>query len=267
MVPDASSRLRVKGVVCHVCSERLPNGTFVQVRDDVYVASPEACLVQMAPRLSFPKALEMGCEFGGLYRRNPCGSPDFKEAKILTDAAALESFIAKVKGAHGIGRARLLPVYLASFAASPRESQLFLLLCLKRNYGGYGLPKSKMNERIDFDGRSKKLTDKNFLRCDLFWSEARLAVEYESDEYHAGSEQIARDSRRRGALQYGGVSVITVTNDQIVDAHKLDEVALLLQRQLGIKHRKETEEWRAAQRNLRRLLLDFDDGLDHVCCE
>ena len=78
-----------------------------------------------------------------------------------------------------------------------------------------------------------------FFSCDLFWPDGGVAVEYDSDMFHTGSERIARDSERRNALSYLGISVVTVTRRQVMSAVGCDRIARLLEKHLGIAGRAE----------------------------
>jgi hypothetical protein len=77
-----------------------------------------------------------------------------------------------------------------------------------------------------------------------------LGVEYESYEHHAGSAQLARDSKRRGELQFNGITVITVTEAQVGNVYELDKVAAHIAKILGIRLRIHVKEWRRAQMKL-----------------
>ena len=61
--------------------------------------------------------------------------------------------------------------------------------------------------------------------CDLLWRDARVALEYESDAFHAGPDALMADSRRRNRLRALGYDVITLTNSEIKDVVAMDALA------------------------------------------
>jgi hypothetical protein len=58
-------------------------------------------------------------------------------------------------------------------------------------------------------------------------------VEYDSDQFHTGPLRIAEDSRRRNALLGGGVTVVTVTWQQVYNAIEFERIAGILANRLG----------------------------------
>lgn len=52
----------------------------------------------------------------------------------------------------------------------------------------------------------------------MFWPEANVAIEYDSDLEHTGSARIAEDAQRRNDLTALGITTITATREQVMDA-------------------------------------------------
>ena len=116
-------------------------------------------------------------------------------------------------------------------------------------------PQPKLNKRIDHGKAAGKRSNKAYHRCDLFWPEAKLAVEYDSDEYHTGADRIAEDSKKRVDLGALGIDVVTVTSGQIQSAVEFERLARLIAKKLGKKLRYKNPQFLKAQRELRKLLL------------
>lgn len=137
------------------------------------------------------------------------------------------------------------------------ETIVVLLLCLPRRLGGYGLPLPQMNGRVDVGKRSRKAATKSYYKCDLYWDKANLAVEYESDLCHTGSNDIANDSARRSALAYMGIEVVTLTRRQVLNINELDQVVFLLSKRLLQRQPIASSTWVAKRNELHRQLLSF----------
>lgn len=257
LAPHAEDRLRRKGFVWHTCTLSLPKGSFLRVAESTFSSSPELLICQAASNLSFPKLLALGCELSGTYRVSDADPRGFLDAGPVLTARSLERFLQRADGVHGAKAARRVLLYLVEGSASPMETIVVLLLCLPRRMGGYGLPVPQMNGRIDVGKRARKAATKNYYKCDLLWPEANLAVEYESDLCHTGSNDIANDSARRSALAYLGVEVVTLTKRQVVNMTELDRVAILLSKRLLPREPVASAAWRTKRNKLHRELLDF----------
>lgn len=176
----------------------------MRLGDRLYASSPELCFVQMATVLPFVELVKLGFELCGTYAERLDGATRYDRPLLLTSVAALARFVDSAGDIPGVVAARKAVKLLVACSASPRETALTMLLCLPLRRGGYGLPSPELNFRIDV-GRSKRaVTDKGYYLCDLYWREACIDLEYESDERHTGAERIAEDSTpRRSACGYG----------------------------------------------------------------
>ena len=132
-----------------------------------------------------------------------------------------------------------------------------MLLCLPTRYGGGGLPKPVLNMPIDVSPQTN-ITWRNDLRwTDIGWKDARLGVEYDSNEFHSGSEKIAKDAERRILLMAAGYEIIVVTNDQFKRLREIQRVIAVIYRLLGLRQRCRTEGYLLKQQNLHRDILEL----------
>ena len=140
-------------------------------------------------------------------------------------------------------------------SSSLRETHLAMLLCLPTRYGGGGLPKPILNMPIDVSPQTN-ITWRNDLRwTDIGWKDARLGVEYDSNEFHSGSEKIAKDAERRILLMAAGYEIIVVTNDQFKRLREIQRVIAVIYRLLGLRQRCRTEDYLLKQQKLHRDIL------------
>jgi len=135
------------------------------------------------------------------------------------------------------------------------ETKLSMLLTLPYKLGGYGLPRPELNSRIIPLQSARKSSSKKYYSCDLYWPEYELAVEYDSTLFHTGSERIADDSKKRNALALMGVTVITVTKQQLYSSVEFEKVAKVLANCLDKRLAYKNPGFAAVHRGLREQLL------------
>ncbi|MDR2715214.1 MAG: hypothetical protein LBB46_00510 [Coriobacteriaceae bacterium] len=217
----------------HVFRAKSPVGCFINVGGGPIVSSPEFCFLQMAGKLSLIELISLGYELCGTYSM-PVPSVQelpawgFYSREPLTSTKKLGAFVDNMSGVKGVQKAKRALRYLQDGSASPMETNLTILLTLPYKLGGYGFPLPKLNSRIVPVKSAKQTAGKIFYSCDLFWPDYDLAVEYDSDFFHTGSERIAEDSKRRNTLSSIGVLVITVTNRQIRSTTEFEKAAKLI---------------------------------------
>lgn len=140
-----------------------------------------------------------------------------------------------------------------------------LLLCLPCALGGCGLPRPQLNRRIDIGLQGAAVTGSRFFRCDLYWPEKRVALEYDSNDHHLRADESAADSARRNALAFLGVSVVTMTTCHLYSPSETDRVVRVLARHLGITLRPRVASYAARRHALRRVVLLERDFLRGFC--
>lgn len=228
-------------------------GDYLHAGNSIYISKPELAFLQAAQTLSCQELVLLGLELCGSFV-----SEDglFARNKPLSSVAALAHYVELHEGKRGAKKAREALRYVVDGSASPRESQLVALLCMPRKWGGYGLNLPVLNGKIDLTPQQRKILGKSHLRCDLFWGDAGLAVEYDSDGFHTGAEKINADSLRRNILRATGITVVDVTNTQIKKAEAFHEVAILVDHHLGSNAiSKRRGDWNARNAELRNLVL------------
>ena len=223
VVSEKRNRRNNLNFTTHVESKHVKRSYF-DLGGGIYIARPELCLLQMAQSLPAPKIAEIGCELCGDYSTDPFSEKsDLLKLHPRTTGESIRLFGERISGLKGCSNYRKAAKFVADRSASPRETQLMLLLCLPSHLGGYNLPMPKFNEPIS-NGK---------FRCDLFWPDAKLALEYDSDMFHSGAEKINRDSVRRSSLEALGIHVISVTSRQVSNPAELDKLARIVSNKFG----------------------------------
>lgn len=251
-------------VVFHTWSAKTPPRLLAEPLGGLCCLGPELTLMHLATDLHPIALLMLACEFCGRYRING-GQPGFFEAEPLTSTRRLASVVEANVGIAGAKPLRALLPYVSENARSPMEAAVALLVGLPQRYGGLGLPRPVLNQRINPGRRGRRATSSSSYACDLFWPQARLALEYDSDLCHTGTERINSDAARRTALLALGVTVITATRDQIYQPRQFRQLETTLRRQLGVRRQVRCSDFNRRQRELRRYALGV--GLDEGTLE
>ena len=252
----------------------MPERSFYRLDNDVYVASPELCLMQLASKLSEPQIVKLAMEMCGSYAIDPMMSfegglfdmrdedeqPGMCKRPPLTSAAKLKAYAKRLFGSSGKARGAHMPRYVVDGSASPRETALCMLLCMPPRFGGYGLAPPELNHRIELTLKEQLMVGAHHFDCDLYWRQqhGRVAVEYDSRLHHTEQEKQERDAIRRNMLQYKGVQVITATRLQVNKPSEFDKLARQIGRAIGKRFRVPKKEHFAARSGLREVLFDWD---------
>ena len=158
-------------------------------------------------------ATVVACEFAGTYRLGVgSGSTAYRAPRIM-EAAGLGRFVEEAGKSQGTLRARRVGELMLEGSASPMEMALALMLTLPVDFGGYGLEKPLLNQAIDVRHLKGTLSDRDEVVPDFLWPAQGVALEYDSDEFHArrGKGQLKRDATRANILTAMGYRVFRVT--------------------------------------------------------
>ncbi len=254
-VMEARLRKEVAGVVAHVRTAPVVPGSMLKVSSGIAVDSPASCFIQMASCWNLAQSIALGFEFCGNYSLPANGGDGFFKRPPLISSRQLSGQIERMSGFNGRPQAQRCARFVLDGSASPMETALVMLLCLPPLLGGYGLPWPQLNYRVNYSSIARPMVDKRWYECDEYWADAHVAIEYDSDEFHVGSERISEDSRRRNALASLGITVISITRKQIMDAMALDKAAHQVARLLGKRFQHGADCMTPQRRDLRRTLL------------
>ena len=255
LVPPSVKRRSGDEVVYHALGAALPAGALRSMTPGEFVVSPECCLYEAARTMDFLEAVLLGYELCGRYSFDREGSCAFDAREPLTDLGRIGRFASSMSGAYGMRHLRRVLPHIAEGSFSPAETAVAMLLSLPCRYGGFGLPRPRLNYRVDPGARHRAAVGKEYYLCDLFWPEARVAVEYDSDLFHTGAERIARDALRRTDLAHLGVTVLTLTKGQLYDVRAFARFARTLARLLGTRVRIRSDDFVFRHRLLRATVL------------
>lgn len=265
-VSERSKGTSTKRLVTHVFSKPVPYGAFLDVGHGVCVCTPQFAFLQLAAKNDLIDAVCIGMELCGSYSRwclesgneSGLGHSAFGMGRGCAfdlppalRARRIPPFVERLTDFRGSAKARIALKWVLDNSASPMETAVYLLLCLPKRLGGYGLPKPVLNPKLMIsnpDGVKERYPD-------LFWSGANIDVEYNSDAEHSGEWARYRDSKREVELTVANVKVLPLTRPQLINTAEFDAFAQGLRKLLGVKARGYDLEWAFRRDELRRRLL------------
>ncbi|MGE2832308.1 hypothetical protein [Mycobacterium sp. SMC-4] len=163
------------------------DGAPLVVVDGRRVTSPAWTAIEVARSLRRGRAL---ATLDAALRSGTCTLPDLWRAAI------------EQKGRRGIVAVRQLLPLADPRAESPMESEARLVMI----DGNLPIPELQY-EIVDGNGDLRRL--------DFAWPDARLAVEYDSVDWHSNPEAMANDRRRQAALMDVGWTVVPIVFDDV----------------------------------------------------
>ena len=187
-------------------------------------------------------AAVLACEFAGTYRLCASGSAPCYHVLPIMSAKSLAAMADAVGSSTAASRARTVAEFAFDGAASPMETALALLLCLPVDYGGFGLPRPQLNAGIDVSSCRGRLSDVGLVTPDFLWEEQRVALEYDSTEFHvAGAGDRGRDAVRANTLTAVGYRVFRATPRVVGSLYGLGLLARQLAAALGVSLKEPNE--------------------------
>lgn len=264
VVPKPKNRRNIKDGCCHVFGGEMQAICLHKGMDEssLCVVSPEVLFLEMAALLSGIELVKLGYELCGVYslpmsQPNYAGTPrGFNRRKALTSVERLTAHVASQSSNRSVKKARWALRYVLDGSASPKETELCMLMVLPRKIGGYGLGKPKI--RHDFATSSEVLLflSGKSTAYDLYWPDAGVSLRY-TDEAHVGDTNERKQNRRyRPSSEPAHLRVIQVSNWDIRHAESLDEVADTVARCHGRHLRNDLQyDFAARQAELRERVL------------
>jgi very-short-patch-repair endonuclease len=197
------------GLVVHE-SRRLESGD-VQLVDGIPVTRPERVILDMASLSPRANSLEVLIQAA-------------RRKRLVTYESTREMF--NQHSRRGLKGVRALREALERWNpdSRPTESEMETLLLQAIRECGLSEPV------IQYDVRD--ITGRFVARTDAAYPAALLAIEYDSKQEHSDEFQIARDARRRNALQANGFAVLSARHADLLSGgtELCDQIRAILQR-------------------------------------
>ncbi|NCB75322.1 MAG: hypothetical protein EOM51_11375 [Clostridia bacterium] len=244
-VTECSERFQRKGCRIHFCKIDLPRNAIVR-RDGKMVASPELVFLQLASRLSIHKLILLGLQL--------CSSPPGQHTDAITTKKKIKSLLAQSSGHLGQAKALRAIKHVKDGSASVMESIVYMMLTLPHALGGYGIKGPAFNVEINLKEDAAMRLRQQRCFIDLYYSPAKLAIEYDSFAFHNSPSQQGKDSIRSGILSRQGIDVLHLSTIQIYDPKACTDFAVNLASHLGKRIEIRTEKFEKMHILLRLLL-------------
>ena len=211
MVNKSNNRRR--GSYCHayVRPKNLPEESFLQLDDSVFISSPEFCFLQMSQTLPLPKQVEIANNLCAIYSLDKTAAAGQIARMPLVQVNDIQAFLGRTKKMPGVKLARQAISYALDRSGSPMESKIGALAMLPLFQGGYLLLKPGMNVDASLEEDAAKFLGRSTCCCDLIWEDQKVVVEYDSNLTHLSKDQHAYDKRKATALSMSGYRGFYIT--------------------------------------------------------
>ena len=251
MVPNQTVKHRLDGFEVHVCSTRLPEHSFRRLSGDNLVASPELTFLQMAPHHTLWELVEIGCYLCSTFSISERGRDYTGEREQLVTLDDLRRYVSSLpKRTYGMRQARRALEYVVELTASPKEVHLAMHYGMPPDLGGRGPIAISANQIIKIEEHGQRLLDEHHLKGDLYLSDYRSDLEYDSLTYHTGRFRLDHTQTRRNVLEAMEIKTISATHGQMDTLQHFDDFTWLLEERIGREHSEATKDQRSAQVDL-----------------
>lgn len=227
----------------------------IQITSDIFLVAPEVCYLQLGKDHSDIQLMKLGFELCGSYSQSFEGD-GFRNRLPLCSVLDIKKCAAKMPSNKGVPHGLKCLQYVREKSASPMETMLALMFGLGSSYGGYGLGVPEMNAAVDAPAAGKDAIDHKRYHCDLFWPNDKVAVEYNSTQFHLNERAAAWDAKRMNDLSLFGITVFTLTRIQVSDPNQLDGVARKIATLMGKRLRSTRGDLMERRYKLRKALFE-----------
>jgi hypothetical protein len=241
------ARVPGKNKKVHACELLLPLNAVVE-RNGVLVSSPELLFLELASELGIHRLILLGLQL--------CSYPNRDSSRAITSRKKLEAFLSKTKGHRGHRKAVRALKYVKDGSASIMESLTYMILGLPHALGGYGLGDAVFNYKVELKEEGQTRLRQNYCCVDLFYKQAKLAIEYESFAHHQKPSKLGKDAIRSIILQRQGIDVMHMSTIQLYDKEACRDFAYALANRIGKRIQIRAKNFNKMHDLLRTLLPD-----------
>ena len=255
----------------HLTKSPMVDGAFWSLGSNILVASPDLTYLQVCQeicdsthgRVAWAQPLidvlgdlgkliacaEVCAELCGYYCIYPDNESSLKPHIPYTSREHMLVTLRQLKGRHPLQTALRACKAAPSLSASPRETDVFLLMTLPRP-DGYGIGRPTSNEPITVMGtKPTTLDDMEETRfSDFLWKQKTLrngrrrkttTLEYDSDEHHTASagltdRQLWEQGERRDRIESSGRNFLRLTTEHTKEFRLFDKKMYQLAEMLRI---------------------------------
>lgn len=229
MLKSSDKKIKNSSINFHYYNKQLPGKYFskITVNDNylqdilfnkVYICSPELTYLQLSKNFPQIRLMLLAMELCGNYALDLNSKTGFiNKIPQATNISKLKSATTKINGLY-FGKSEIAQdtlKWIGENSASPAESKLFLLLCGPRKLGLFQVRTLLLNYRIDLSNEASAICKFSSIRPDLCNPQVKLAIEYDSKQFHENVEANQNDKSRLVALQHDGWKVISIVPSEL----------------------------------------------------
>lgn len=247
-------KARAIGLKPRLWTTALPEGAFIELSHEVRVSSPAFTFVLRASQLGAFGAMRYGNELCGRFSIDG-STRGMNNHAPFTTLSQIKAFTAECIRGRGLKNARVAAKWIRQGFRSPKESDIYLLLCLPRDYGAYGFGRTaEVNARVEVDPKLRYIAGVGSYEVDLLWRRAKAVVEYDGEPHHDPQQKL-RDDLKTHVLEKMGYEVFRLTWDMVKDERELDWRARMLGDRLGEPVPYSTRDFKDKRKRLREAVL------------
>jgi len=228
-----------KGLVFHLIPKDLPQGSFIRISKDIYIACPELCFLLAAGDLTFHKLVLLANNLCAQYVQDETEDFGQRHREPVTSTELIGTYLESARGIKYVNAAKRAIKYALDNSNSPMESKLALLAMLPLSSGGYGIKKPELNYKMLLSKKGPKYLRQDSIRCDMIWKEEKVALEYDSNLAHLSTWQHSIDKARISELSSMNFQIISVTSDKIKSFSSVEELFLSVKKSLKMHPRRD----------------------------
>lgn len=245
----ARNKKRLSEAVSHISVYRHSSRILCRVGRVVFAASPELCLAQMTRGLSFFELLLATNALCSIFRKSHVDG-HLEKRRPLSSKKKILTFLEHNPRIPGSKDLRAVLPWITENTASPPEAILAMMLRLPFRLGGFQLDGFETNRRLSPSQKAQVLAERRTLVPDILFETSRLVLEYDSTAEHTSALQLARDAKKRMALEADGYKVITVTAKQLRSDEGMQQIAKQIYHHMGLRFRPQSSAFASNQRKL-----------------
>lgn len=249
LVSKPEERRQSKQIKGRYCPDDLPLDSFLEIRNGLYIASPELVFARMGNLVSETQLAEIGMNLCGRYYIDRKTDEIEDRSSFLTTPKQLQQFLEKTPSIRGTRKATKALRWVMPNSGSPMETKMAILFCSPLWRGGFALPFVCMNYDVSA-GRLARIAEQGKYCIDLADIESGTGLEYDGGDSHLDA---SKDKRRRNALQGMGWRIFVIDKAVLYDPEATTKAALQIAKHFGMRLRF-PKNWDEAYMNMRQEL-------------
>ena len=215
----------------HYSSLIYPSNSFYKIAKNIYLVSPELLYYQLSKSINDVDLMLAGYELCGAYTINRNNDLELINGiRPLTSKKRLLLYLQNLKKlnnkCNGFSKAYKIAEQILDNSFSPMESRIATMLCSNRSFGGYGVKNIQLNKPVQLSKGAQNICLKKYVIPDMSSEKIKLAIEYDSDQFHDNISKNQDDKLRIDALHHDKWRVFTFVNATTHNFSSLNQLAI-----------------------------------------